>query len=76
MKFFLYFPLTIFNIFIVSGCATSEYFADRSRDTADIITFTVGESYGIKARVSSIHSGIYYGEDNISFPLTAPGRVP
>ena len=48
---------------ICSGCATSGYLGDRMRDAGDVFTATVGQNYGVKARVGPLRAGLFCGLD-------------
>ena len=39
---------------LAAGCAQNRYFADRGRDAADVLTFTVGYGGGGKARIGPV----------------------
>lgn len=47
----------------MAGCSAPAYWADRKRDAADIFTFTIGEGWGLKARVSFVNVGAFYNSD-------------
>ena len=47
----------------VTGCATSGYLADRSRDAADMLTVTVGLGAGANVRAGPIQTGLFLGFD-------------
>lgn len=48
--------------FMLSGCSTP-YMIDRGRDAKDIVTVTIGNSFGAKARLGPLHAGLYAGTD-------------
>jgi len=49
---------------LLSGCAsTRDYFTDRGRDAADVLTLTVGAGVGAKARVGPVHAGLGFFKD-------------
>ena len=39
---------------VAGGCATGGYLGDRSRDAADILTFTLGAGGGVKLRAGPV----------------------
>ncbi len=48
------------------GCRSSRpYLIDRWRDTADIVTVTIGKGYGAKARIGPVHVGAFYNRDHM-----------
>jgi len=49
----------------ITGCATEGYFADRARDAADVVTFTVGAGWGAKARAGPLNPGLLLSLDLI-----------
>lgn len=55
------FALTLLSI-LMSGCATSGYFADRGNDSLDIFTLTSPLGAGFGTRIGPFHTGL-----NISF---------
>lgn len=60
----LFFILTGFFIFVFcSGCSTSSYLVDRMHDASDIFTATVGQNYGVKARIGPLRAGLFCGLD-------------
>ena len=49
---------------VTPGCVSGRaYFQDRVRDAADILTVTVGDGHGVKARVGPIQSGLFVNSD-------------
>jgi hypothetical protein len=46
------------NLTFLSGCASSGYWADRSRDGADVFSLAVGQGLGLKARIGPVTAGL------------------
>ena len=56
-------PNQIAVLVVIAGCAagcasTAEYFTDRGRDLADIVTIGVGMGLGAKARLGPVQTGL------------------
>jgi hypothetical protein len=43
---------------LICGCASSGYWADRTRDGADIFSLAVGQGLGLKARIGPVCAGL------------------
>ena len=50
----IYFVTILLLPFILSGCSSTSYMADRGRDAADIFTLTLGVGTGVKVRAGPI----------------------
>src|SRR5688572_10550044 len=50
--------LAVAGVVPLTGCATNNYWADRGRDSLDILTVQVGYGLGGKARVGPFQSGL------------------
>ena len=48
---------------MLSGCASSDFMAQRGRDAADIFTLTIGAGSGLKVRVGPIQPAIFQTAD-------------
>ena len=63
-----------FSAILLSGCTSSAYLRDRSRDAGDIFTATCGVGFGgVKARVGPVGTGLFQrqwaGQGGFDFPV-------
>jgi hypothetical protein len=49
----------------VSGCATMDFLTDRTRDTLDVFTCSVGYGIGAKAQVGPVQVGLLANQDKV-----------
>jgi len=47
----------------VAGCAAPGYWRCRAKDAADIVSFSIGEGLGAKARIGPANVGLFFGYD-------------